>query len=68
VVLGALADVNFAALRFRPEEELGIDESIVDEHIGAFDDIFGAESDETDVTRSGSYEVACSWAFHERDS
>jgi hypothetical protein len=60
VVLGALADVDFAAARFGPREKFGVDEGIVDEHIGALDDLLGSERDETDVTRSGSDEIACS--------
>jgi hypothetical protein len=37
----------------------------MDEHIGAFDYLLGSERDETDVARSGSDEIASSWAFHD---
>jgi hypothetical protein len=58
VILRALADVDLATLRLCPLEQFGIDEGIVNEHVGALDEFLGTERDEADVTRSGANEIA----------
>ena len=67
VVLGALADVDFLAARLGPIQQLGAAQSVINEHVGEFDALLGAEGDKAEVAGAGADEITGSGFAHERE-
>ncbi len=67
VVLRTFSDVNFLAAGFRPAEQLGTAQSVVNQHVRRLDALLGAKGDETEIAGAGADEITDSFGCHLRD-